>query len=253
MCLKALIFDVDGTLADTECDGHRVAFNRAFKRYGLDWSWSKDFYGNLLKIGGGKERIRHFIETNNPALPPSFRSESISALHRLKNELYGEILQKGEISLRPGVLRLLQAARSQSLLLAIATTSSLSNTLGLIQYHFGPDAASWFTVIGAGDIVPQKKPASDIYDYVLTQLNLPPESCLVFEDSEVGVKAAHGAGLTIVMTINGYTQTHSFEHAALVVNHLGDLDQPCGILSGSVKRFPGLINLDVCQQLMESA
>lgn len=250
--VKALIFDVDGTLAETECEGHRVAFNQAFQALNLTWSWSKDFYGTLLKIGGGKERIQYFMETHQPHIPPSFRTKDISELHLLKNQFYGEILRKGEIALRPGVLRLLQEARSKQWTLAIATTSSLSNTMGLLNYHLGVESKKWFQVIGAGDIVPHKKPAPDIYEFVLAQLNLPPESCLVFEDSEAGVIAAHGAGLKSVMTLNTYTQNHSYDYATLVVTHLGEPHQTADIVSGTVARFPGLINLDVCQQLLEA-
>lgn len=248
--LKVLIFDVDGTLADTECDGHRVAFNRAFEAFKLDWHWDINFYGNLLSIGGGKERIQHFIESYDPPLPSSFEMSDIPKLHRYKNEQYSQILRQGQIPLRPGVLRLIQEARSRGYSMAIATTSSLSNTLALLQYHLGEGAEALFSVIGAGDIVAQKKPAPDIYHYVLDQLQSTPKDCLVFEDSEAGVTAAHQAGLKTIMTLNPYTAAHSQEHATVVVNHLGEPENPCDVLKGTLTRFTGLIDLEVCRQII---
>lgn len=248
--LRALIFDVDGTLAETEREGHRVAFNRAFRDFGLSWHWDINFYGTLLAIGGGKERIQHFIKTHEPPVPDSFEAGDIVKLHRLKNEHYANILSQGEISLRLGVKRLLSETRHHQISLAIATTSSLSNTLALLQQQLGSDAEQWFQVIGAGDVVPHKKPAPDIYEYVLAKLQYPPESCLVFEDSAAGVAAAHAAGLKTVMTLNSYTQSHSRDHATVVVTHLGEPDHPCEIVAGSVQNFPGWIDLDVCQQIL---
>lgn len=231
--LKALIFDVDGTLAETERDGHRVAFNQTFAAAGLDWHWSVDTYGDLLQIAGGKERIQFFIDQYDPVLPnvmdwPAF----IADLHREKTARYTALLQAGNIGLRPGVRRLIQEARAAQVRLAIATTSRLENALALLETAIAPDAPAWFEVIAAGDIVPHKKPAPDIYQYVLDQLALPPEQCLAIEDTEHGLSASIGAGIATVITINSYTQHQNFDRASLVITHLGDPDQPCQIASG---------------------
>ncbi|TVQ59335.1 MAG: HAD family hydrolase [Spirulina sp. DLM2.Bin59] len=227
---QALIFDVDGTLAATERDGHRLAFNAAFAEAGLDWEWSIDEYQRLLAIGGGKERIYYYWQTVQadtpiPAPPEAF----IARLHRHKSEHYRRLLATGQIQLRPGVKRLITEAQQLGIRLAIATTSALPNALALLENHLDP---AWFAVIAAGDIVPQKKPAPDIYRYVLEQLALPPQACLVFEDSAPGLAAATAAGLMTVITEHDYSQGDDFGAAALVVNHLGEPDQPLAVRQG---------------------
>lgn len=235
MMLQALIFDVDGTIADTERDGHRVAFNRAFAEAGLDWDWSPDLYGDLLTVAGGKERIQHYIHTYQPSLPvipdlPSWAAQ----LHRAKTHHYQHLLQAGTMPLRPGVRRLIQSARSAGVRLAIATTSALDNVLALLETSLSPDSPDWFELIAAGDIVPAKKPAPDVYNYVLETLALRPDQCLVIEDSEAGMTAARSAQLPTVITCNSYTQAQDFTGAALVLEHLGELDCPAPVRSGTL-------------------
>jgi len=219
------IFDVDGTLAETERDGHRVAFNRAFADAGLDWYWSESLYGELLAISGGKERIRHYMtyHLSEQAFPEN-QTEFIQQLHKAKNDHYRQLLQEGNIPLRPGVKRLLDEARNAGIRLAVATTSSLENTIALLETHLNPN--DYFELIAAGDVVANKKPAPDIYHYVLDQMQLPPETCLVFEDSQQGVTAATTASLKTVVTFNNYTHYQDFSEATLVLNHLGEPDQP---------------------------
>ncbi len=230
--LKALIFDVDGTLADTERDGHRVAFNQAFTEAGLPWNWSIDFYGELLAIAGGKERIRYYIENYEPNFKITENLDALIAdLHHAKNQYYRHLLDHGSIPLRPGVKRLIKEAFINGLRLAIATTSALPNVLALLENTLDPN---YFELIAAGDIVPEKKPAPDIYFYVLEQLNLTPENCLVFEDSHHGYLAADHAGLKTIITVNNYTQNQKFPNAKLIINHLGEPDQPFSVLSGNV-------------------
>ncbi|WRH68579.1 MAG: HAD hydrolase-like protein [Planktothrix sp. GU0601_MAG3] len=154
--LKTLIFDVDGTLADTERDGHRIAFNQAFSQVGLSWNWSVDLYGKLLAIGGGKERIRYYIEQDEPDfLLTDNLNDLIVNLHQLKNEYYRKLLDRGSIPLRPGVQRLIQEAKEQGMRLAIATTSALPNVLALLE-NTAIDP-NWFEIIAAGDIVSRQK------------------------------------------------------------------------------------------------
>ncbi len=221
--LKAILFDVDGTLAETERDGHRIAFNQAFTEAGLDWSWSVEVYGALLAITGGKERIRHFIDTYNPAYPSQADEAAfIASLHKAKTAHYLRLLANGAIPLRPGVRRLLDEARAQGLRLAIVTTTTPENVTGLLEATLGAESIDWFEVIAAGDIVPNKKPAGDIYVYTLAQLQLPAEACLAIEDSDNGVISALEAGIPVLVTENAYTRDDNFNGALAVLSDLGE-------------------------------
>lgn len=231
--LQAVIFDIDGTLADTERDGHRVAFNRAFAQSGLDWHWSVAGYGDLLAVTGGKERIRHFAATHAPHLLLRPDGDAwLVALHALKSEIYAQLVRAGAISLRPGVARLLDELRGAGVRLAIATTTTPSSLQSLLHANFGEHAASRFEVIGAGDVVAQKKPAPDIYHWVLRQLRLPPAVCLAVEDSLPGIQAATAAGLPTLITVNPYTVGGDFAGALSVVSDLGEPGAAARSLAG---------------------
>lgn len=231
--MKAMIFDVDGTLADTERDGHRVAFNLAFEEAGLDWSWSEALYGELLEVTGGKERIRHFIEKKNPTVPEvEDLAAWIAGLHASKTKHFVALMEAGKIPLRSGVKRLLTEAHEAGVPLAIATTTTPQNVSALLNNALFEGAESWFEVIGAGDIVPAKKPAPDIYDYVMEQMGLKPEECIAFEDSSNGIRSSRAANLKTIVTINGYTADEDFSEAALVLDQMGEEDDPCKVLQG---------------------
>ena len=225
--LHALIFDVDGTLAETERDGHRPAFNAAFADNGLDWHWDETLYGELLAVTGGKERIRFFVERHVPELlaRPGF-SELLKRLHLAKTAHYVRIVEQGGLPLRPGVARLIHEARQAGLRLAIATTTSPENVDALLRASLDPDGANWFEVIGAGDVVPAKKPAPDIYLWVLAQLGLPARACLAIEDSANGLRASRGAGLATVITRTPYTDDHDFSGAVAILPELGEVGLP---------------------------
>ncbi len=233
MSLQALIFDVDGTLAHTERDGHRVAFNQAFTEAGLDWHWSVEQYGQLLEVAGGKERIHHYMQAFCcDWQPPEDVQGFVADLHAAKNKHYQTLVAEGVIPLRPGVKRLLQDAREGGIRLAIATTSDLPNAIALLEQTLGPDSLDWFETIAAGDIVTAKKPAPDIYNYALQQLALPSSACLVFEDSQVGCQAACAASLRSIITVNDYTQHQDFTGALMVLDGLGEPHQPMTVLAG---------------------
>lgn len=231
--LQALIFDVDGTLADTERDGHRVAFNRAFADAGLNWEWSVELYGELLAVTGGKERMAYYLEHFNTDFPTDDKTpQLIIELHQSKTKHYTELLATGAIPLRPGVKRLIQEARDNHMRIAVATTTTPENVTALLEHALDEGSTDWFEVIAAGDIVPAKKPAADIYVWALEKLKLQPSECLAFEDSENGIKSSLGANLKTIITINDYTKDHEFDGAALVLDNMGEPDQPFNTLAG---------------------
>jgi HAD superfamily hydrolase (TIGR01509 family) len=233
--LKAFIFDVDGTLADTERDGHRVAFNRAFADAKLDWEWSVERYGQLLSTAGGKERLQRYVNEDCPdfKLGLSLYDWAV-AVHKMKTERYTALVKEGVVPLRPGVKRLILEARAAGMRLAIATTSAPENVIALLETCLGSDSPSWFEVIAAGDIVPAKKPAPDIYRYVLKTLDLPAQSCLAIEDSNQGLRAALRAGIKTIITRSSYTQADNFQGARLVLDHLGEPDLPARVYAGEM-------------------
>ena len=233
MTLHALLFDVDGTLADTERDGHRPAFNQAFADAGLDWHWDVALYGKLLAVTGGKERMKHYIDHFRPDYrKPDHFDELVAELHKAKTRIYSALAAQGGIPIRPGVKRLLVEARAAGLRLAIATTTTPENVTVLLEHSLGAGTQDWFEVIAAGDIVPAKKPAPDIYHYALEKMGLAAADCLAFEDSENGLRASLGAGLKTLVTVNDYTLDHDFTGAAVVLSDLGDPDAPNRVLAG---------------------
>ncbi|WP_372887815.1 HAD-IA family hydrolase [Shimia sp.] len=212
MTLKALIFDVDGTLAETE-EAHRAAFNRSFAAWGLDWSWSQETYRDLLKTTGGKERIKAF-QAGLPDTAGRLGDAEIAALHKAKTARYADILKQGGMSLRPGVAEMVGAGRRAGLKLAIATTTNRPNVETLCRSCWGKPAYEIFDHIAAGDMVQAKKPAPDVYLLALTQLGLPQEKCLAIEDSRNGVLSARGAGLRVLVTPSAYSADEDFTGAA---------------------------------------
>ncbi len=232
MPIKAIIFDVDGTLADTE-DGHRQSFSKAFAECGLDWDWDASLYDKLLKVTGGKERIKYFVEAFLPGFSkPADYDGFVKHLHEVKTRHYTAMLREGHIPLRPGIKQLLADARNGGIRLSIATTTSPENVATLLQQGLGAGGESWFEVIGCGDIVPHKKPAPGIYFWVLEKLGLPAADCIALEDSENGLCSSLAAGIKTFVILNRYTRNQDFSGAAAVFDDLADL--------GSFYRITGL-------------
>ena len=226
MSCEALIFDVDGTLADTE-ELHRQAFNRAFAECHLDWSWDEELYGELLRVTGGKERIASYIERLR--LPLSERHclhALIPEIHRLKTCLYRQLIGEGQVRLRSGVRRLMLEARLTGVRVAIASTTSPENIGPLLEAGLGTGALTWFDAIAAGDVVRNKKPAPDIYNVALQTLDVAPAHAIALEDSTIGVQSAKAAGLFTVATPSIWTRNQNFEAADLLLGSLGDPDEP---------------------------
>jgi len=231
--LQAVIFDVDGTLAETEREGHRIAFNQAFSEFDLDWDWTPELYGELLSITGGKERVRLYIQTRAPEhLARPDLDLWIARLYKRKSEIYSERVHTGAITLRAGVARLIGELRQAGIRLAIATTTAPSNIHSLISANLKKDMLELFEVIGAGDLLISKKPAPDVYQWVLQRLGLPPEACLAIEDSSIGLTAARAARLPTVITVSSYTAGENFDGALTVLSGLGEADAPAKVISG---------------------
>ncbi len=226
MKLKALIFDVDGTLADTE-EAHRCAFNEAFQRHGLDWNWSKPRYAHLLLVAGGRERLRAHIDS----LPLAAGErgaliERIVDIHRTKTDIYASMIVERQVTLRDGVERLINEAAAANVQLAIASTTTLANIETLLRTTLGRYSTQRFAVIGAADQVRHKKPAPEIYRFVLRELGRSAEECVAIEDSANGLHAAKGAGLYTVVTPSYWTRAEDFSAADLVLPSLGSPDKP---------------------------
>ena len=224
--LQALIFDVDGTLADTE-SAHLAAFNHAFAEIGMDWVWDEALYTGLLDISGGKERILHYWKSRNPGMlevDAMALSDTVERLHELKTAAYEAEVNGGAVSLRPGVLKLMDEALAQGMQLAIATTTSPVNIAALMRRAIGPDWRLNFTAIGDASTAPIKKPHPQVYLQMLAALQLKPDACLALEDSSNGLRAATAAGLATIITPTTYTAHHDFGAALRVVPDLSQVN-----------------------------
>jgi HAD superfamily hydrolase (TIGR01509 family) len=226
MSIKALIFDVDGTIADTE-ETHRQAFNLAFLEHELRWDWSRSEYAELLCTSGGKERLAVYIDSLDATPQEQARLKGmVQFIHATKTRIYGELIADGRAPLRPGVARLIGEARAAGLRLGIASTTSSGNVSALIGAQFGAEAWNWFEALACGDVVSHKKPAPDIYIRALGMLRLPARDCVAFEDSVNGLKSAKSAGLYTVVTPTQWSAGHDFSGVDLLLPALGDADAP---------------------------
>jgi HAD superfamily hydrolase (TIGR01509 family) len=252
--MKALIFDCDGVLADTERYGHLPAFNQTFREFGLPVQWSEEEYGIKLKIAGGKERMASlltpdFIRQARLPVDPETQKITIADWHKYKTETYKKIISEGRLPGRPGVRRVVQEAKDAGWLLAVASTSAEESVRGVLEYVLGKDLFASFLVL-AGDIVPKKKPAPDIYLLALEKLGISADNSLIVEDSRNGLLAAVAAGVRCIVTLSSYTWEEDMDEALMVVSDLGEPGSPMKVVANRSKARPGdfitLRDLEAC-------
>ncbi len=242
--IKAIFFDQDGVIIDTERDGHRVSFNMAFQEFGYDVDWGVDYYHELLQIAGGKERMKHHLETKGfgKEVKPEQVDEVIKALHKRKTALFIELIESGKLPLRPGIHRFMKEAMDAGLIIGVCTTSN-EQAAHAIAYKILSDIK--FNFVLAGDIVSKKKPDPEIYNLALSKTGVKPDECIVIEDSRNGVLAGKAAGMHVVATTNGYTEKEDLSASDIIVTCLGDADGEKGSMSkGALAGYDGVLHVD---------
>lgn len=243
--IKALFFDMDGVIIDTEKDGHRVAFNEAFKFFEYDFSWDVDLYYKLLKVSGGKERMQHYFKLQG--LFQNLSDEQMKAhllkIHKKKTQIFLEMLETGKLPLRPGIKRFMQEAMDQGIIICVCTTANEKAAAAVTKNMLNEIE---FAHVLAGDIVNKKKPDPEIYNLALEKTGLDKASCIVVEDSAIGVQAARSAGLRVIATTNVYTENEDLSHADIIVSCLGDPDSEKGVLKkgDEILEFEGILKFD---------
>jgi len=242
--IKAIFFDQDGVIIDTERDGHRVAFNETFKEMGFDVDWDEEYYHELLQVGGGKERMKHHLHTRGfgKEVKPEEEDQLIRELHKRKTSRFIELIESGKLPLRAGIRRFMQEGMQAGLVLGICTTSN-ERAAQAIAYRILEGIH--FDFVLAGDIVGKKKPDPEIYNLALSRTGLKPEECLVIEDSRNGVLAGKAAGMHVVATTNHYTEKEDLSEADLIVTCLGDPQGERGTMTkGSLSGYDGVLHVD---------
>ena len=235
---RVLIFDCDGVLADTERDGHRLAFNQMWAELGVPWQWSVEEYGRKLKIGGGKERMAslfqdpEFLAVFHPPETEAQRLDVVKKWHLKKTEIYKKIIRSARIPARSGVQRLSEEALAQGWILGVCSTSARDAVESVLAHVVGKENAKRFSLLLAGDVVKAKKPDPEIYRMAARELQVSPAQCVVVEDSRNGLLSAVGAEMKCVVTINDYTREEDFSEAAIVLTCLGDPGgERCAVLA----------------------
>jgi HAD superfamily hydrolase (TIGR01509 family) len=241
---RALLFDCDGVLADTERDGHLVAFNQMWREQGVDWQWSVPQYAEKLKIGGGKERIASLASDADFRAAfnvPESKDEwlkIVAGWHKRKTEIFQQLVMSGALPARPGVRRLAEEALADGWTLAVCSTSATDSVQAVLNSVMGTATAAKFAGVFAGDIVKAKKPAPDIYNHAADALGLSHGACVVVEDSRNGLLAATAAGMTCVVTVNALTEGEDFREAAIVLTSLGDPEEPATVIANRSQATP---------------
>jgi len=247
--LNAIIFDMDGTLADTE-EIHRQAFNAAFAEFHIDCEWSPEEYKQLLSVSGGKERIRAYLLNHQLVdLPRREIIKLASTIHKRKSEIYREKLVQGHVQLRPGVAKLINAATAEGVRLGIATSSSARNVEALLTNAMGPEALELFDCIVTCEIVTDKKPSPSVYQFTLAEMGLSPSHCIAIEDTQNGNRAALGAGLKTIITTHAFTLDDDFSGAELVVDQLGEPGNPFQVIAGNARGYH-YVSIDLLRDIL---
>ena len=249
--LKAIIFDVDGTLAATE-ETHRQAFNAAFKEFNIPFQWSVFEYIELLDISGGKERILKFLQSKEYIAPENgnLRNHTLK-VHQRKSEIYREKLIAGHIGLRNGVERLIKEAKDKGISMAIATSTSTANVETVLKSALGEDALSYFETLVSCDLVADKKPSPAVYQYALANLGLKPENCVVIEDTSNGNRSALAAGIQTVISTHPLTADEDFTGASLVIDQLGEPENNFAVSSGN-SFGAGYVDVDLLEKIISA-
>jgi len=241
--IKAVFFDQDGVIIDTERDGHRISFNMTFKEFGFTDEWSVEYYHELLQIGGGKERMKHHWKTKGFSKPMTEEEidKLIPEMHKRKTALFVELIEAGKLPLRPGIHRFMKEAMEAGLRTAVCTTSNEQTAKAITEKAL---ADIKFDLVLAGDVVSKKKPDPEIYNLALSKLGLKPDEAFVIEDSKNGVAASKAAGIKTVVTTNGYTESEDVSAGDVIVTCLGDPKGEKAILrKGNIKGFDGVIHV----------
>ncbi len=246
--IKAVLFDQDGVIIDTERDGHRVSFNMTFKEFGYSDEWSVDYYHELLQVAGGKERMKHHSLTRgfHPPVPPEEIDELVKTWHKRKTALFVELIESGQLPLRPGIHRFMKEAMDAGLIIGVCTTSN-EQAAKAITGKILSDIK--FDIVLAGDVVSKKKPDPEIYNLALSKIGLKPDECVVVEDSKNGVLAGKAANMNVVVTTNYYTEKEDVSSGDIIVTTLGDPGGEKGVLKkGDVPGYDGVLTI---KQVME--
>lgn len=249
--IKAVFFDQDGVIIDTERDGHRVSFNMTFKEFGFTDEWSVDYYRELLQIAGGKERMKHHWKTKgfSKKLTEEEIDKLIPEMHKRKTALFVELIETGKLPLRPGVHRFMKEAMDAGLKIAVCTTSNEQAAKAITEKILSDIR---FDLVLAGDVVGKKKPDPEIYNLALSKLGLKPEACFVVEDSKNGVSAAKAAGMKVVVTTNHYTEKEDVSAGDVIVSCLGDPDgEKARLRKGNIAGFNGVVHVKQVMELFE--
>jgi HAD superfamily hydrolase (TIGR01509 family) len=243
--IKAVFFDQDGVIIDTERDGHRVSFNMTFKEFGFTDEWSVDYYHDLLQIAGGKERMKHHLQTKgfSKPVPPDKVDDLIKEMHKRKTAIFVELIETGKLPLRPGIHRFMKEAMDASLKIGVCTTSNEQAAKAITEKILSDIK---FDIVLAGDVVSHKKPDPEIYNLALTRTGLKPDEIIVVEDSKNGVLAAKAAGTHVVVTTNYYTEKEDVSGGDIIVTCLGDPDGEKGRLTKGAKnlKFDGVLRVN---------
>ena len=250
MLLSAVLFDVDGTIAETE-ELHRKSFNESFKEFNLDWFWDKPIYKELINIGGGKERIQHYMKRAWPEmLEYKNLSKYIDSIHKVKNEIYEDYLNEETITFRPGIKRLISELKESRIRIALVSSSSKTNIENLLLKGLQFKSIDFFDLIAHGDCTKNKKPSPEIYEWALEKLKLSAQSCIAIEDSPRGLDSAVAAKIKVIVTPSELTSDENFEDADLVVSDLGEPKEPFKKISGSTYGEKN-VNVQLLKKLIE--